>query len=65
MRVLLWEKRMSKFLTLQELAELTGISTSTLCRIENELVSPSLENLERIAIALGIRITDLFESEHK
>jgi len=65
MRVLLWEKRMSKFLTLQELSELTGISISTLCRIENELVSPSLENLERIAIALGIRITDLFESEYK
>lgn len=65
MRVLLWEKRMSKFLTLQELSEKTGISISTLCRIENELVSPSLESLERIAIALDVRITDLFESEHK
>ncbi len=65
MRVTLWEKRTEKRLTLLKLAEKTGLGKSTLNNIENGKVSPTLKQLEAIAIALKVRITDLFESEYK
>lgn len=65
MKILLGEIRYGKNLTLKQLEALTGISKSTLNNIENEKVSPSLKQLETIAKALGMRITDLFESEYK
>jgi transcriptional regulator with XRE-family HTH domain len=48
-----------------ELAKKSGIGKSTLNNIENGKVSPTLFQLETIAIALEVRITDLFESEYK
>ena len=65
MRVTLWEKRTEKRLTLLKLAEKTGLGKSTLNNIENGKVSPTLKQLEAIAIALKVRITGLFESEYK
>lgn len=65
MKVLLWETRTSKGFTLMELAKKSGIGKSTLNNIENGKVSPTLFQLETIAIALGVKITDLFESEYK
>lgn len=65
MQVILWEKRTEKQFTLMKLAEKTGIGKSTLNNIENGKVSPTLIQLEKIAIALGVRITELFESEYK
>jgi len=65
MKILLGEIRYGKNLTLKQLEALTGISKSTLNNIENEKVSPSLKQLETIAKALGMRITDLFDSEYK
>lgn len=65
MRVTLWEKRTEKRFTLLKLAEKTGLGKSTLNNIENGKVSPTLKQLEAIAIALKVRITDLFESEYK
>lgn len=47
------------------LAEKSGIGKSTLNNIENGKVSPTLFQLELVAIALGARITDLFESDYK
>lgn len=47
------------------LAKKSGIGKSTLNNIENGKVSPTLFQLETIAIALEVRITDLFESEYK
>ena len=44
---------------------MTGISKSTLNNIDNEKVSPTLKQLEAIAKALNVKITDLFESEYK
>ena len=41
------------------------IGKSTINNIENGKVSPTLFQLEMIAIALGVKITDLFESEYK
>ena len=65
MRILLGEIRYDKNLTLMQLAAMSGISKSTLNNIENEKTSPTLKQLEAIARALGVRITDLFESEYK
>lgn len=64
MQIRLWEMRTAKGLTLMELAKKSGIGKSTLNNIENGKVSPTLFQLETIAIALEVRITDLFESEY-
>lgn len=65
MKILTWEVRTKKGLTLIELAEKSGIGKSTLNNIENEKVSPTLFQLETIAIALDMKVTDLFSSEYK
>lgn len=65
MKILLWETRSSKGLTLMQLAKKSGIGKSTLNNIENGKVSPTLFQLEMIAIAMNVKITDLFDSEYK
>ncbi len=65
MKVLTWQARSDKNVTLVKLAELTGISKSALNNIENGKVSPTLIQLEAIAKALNVHITDLFDSEYK
>lgn len=65
MEVLTWQARTKKNLTLKQLSELTGISKTTLNTIENGKTSPTLRQLEAIAIALNTKISDLYESEHK
>lgn len=65
MKINLWEIRGQKGLTLVQLSKISGIGKSTLNNIEKEKVSPTLFQLEVIAISLGVRITDLFESEYK
>ena len=49
MEVLTWQARSGHDLTLVRLAELSGISKSTLNNIENGKVSPTLVQLEAIA----------------
>lgn len=65
MEILTWQARTKKRITLVQLAKLTGISKSTLNNIENSKTSPTLMELEVIAKALGVRITDLFDSDYK
>ena len=65
MEILTWQARNNKKVTLVKLATLTGIGKSTLNNIENGRVSPTLKQLEAIAKALGVRITDLYESQYK
>lgn len=65
MKILVWEVRHDKNLTLVQLAAASGISKTTLNDIENEKLSPTLKQLEAIAKAMDLRITDLFESEYK
>ena len=65
MEVLLWKMRTSKGFALMELSKKSGIGKSTINNIENGKVSPTVFQLEMIAIALGTKITDLFESEYK
>lgn len=65
MMVLLWDIRTARGLTLVQLAEISGIGKSTLNNIENGKVSPTLFQLETLAIALDVKITDLFDSDLK
>lgn len=60
-----WQARIEKNLTLIQLAKLTGISKTCLNDIENGKTSPNLIQLEKIAKALNVKMTDLFDSEYK
>ncbi len=57
----MYEKNMS----VRQVSIVTGVSKSTINRIMNGQVSPSLDTLECIAQGLHVHITDLFESEFK
>ena len=50
-------------LTQQELADLVGITRQTVIAIEGDKYSPSLEVAFMIAIALGVKIDDVFQYE--
>nr|DAE64140.1 MAG TPA: hypothetical protein [Caudoviricetes sp.] len=65
MKILTWQARNNKKVTLVKLSKMTGISKSTLNNIENEKVSPTIAELEAIAKALRMKITDLFDSDYK
>ena len=65
MDILTWQARNDKNVTLVKLSGLTGISKSTLNNIENGRVSPTIKQLETIAKALGVKISDLYESPYK
>ena len=65
MKILTWQARNNKKVTLDKLSKMTWISKSTLNNIENEKVSPTIAELEAIAKALGMKITDLFDSDYK
>ena len=52
-------------ISLRELEQLCGICKTTLNNIENDKISPTLFELEKIAIALKIKIEDLYESDYK
>ncbi|MDY4080140.1 MAG: helix-turn-helix transcriptional regulator [Candidatus Metalachnospira sp.] len=55
------EIRTKKNMTLIELEKLSGISRSTISRIERGKVSPTIYELECIAKALEINPYDLFK----
>ncbi len=65
MEILLWQVRDKKGYTLERLEQKSRISKSTLQRIETGETSPTMESMEKIAKAMNVRITDLFESEYK
>lgn len=65
MQILTWKARADKNVSLRQLEILTGISKSTLNDIENGKRVPTLIQLEKIAIALNVKISDLYESEYK
>lgn len=65
MKILIWNVRTEKGYTLLELSKKSGIGKSTINNIENGKVSPTLFQPEMIAIAMNVRITDLFDSEYK
>ncbi|OIO39633.1 MAG: hypothetical protein AUJ72_00320 [Candidatus Omnitrophica bacterium CG1_02_46_14] len=48
-------------LTLVEIAKTTGIDQATLSRIENDVMTGTLDSHMKVAKALGVHLTDLYE----
>lgn len=65
MKILLGEIMYKKNLSVRQLSLMTGISKSTISNIANETYSPTMDNMEKLAKALKIRISDLYESPYK
>lgn len=65
MELKVWNVRIQKGYTLKQLEALSGISKSTINNIENGITCPTILQLEKLAKALDVRITDLFESDYK
>lgn len=53
--------RLRAALTLSELADLCGVSTSTVSKIEAGQLSPGYEIILRLARGLGVEVAELFE----
>jgi transcriptional regulator with XRE-family HTH domain len=56
-------RRLLRGLTLKVLAEQAGCSESMLSRIENGTANPSINTLHRIAVALGVPVSGLFQDD--
>ncbi len=48
-------------LTIQQVAETSGLSISFISQVERDLVSPSVTSLQKISRALGMQIGGFFE----
>jgi transcriptional regulator with XRE-family HTH domain len=55
--------RKEQKLSLQALAELSGLSATAISRIERGENSPTVSSIHRLALALGVALTDLFEKD--
>lgn len=65
MKLKIREVRKRRNLTQIQLAKLTGISKSSISRYEREDLWPDMLEMEWIALAMDVKITDLFDSEVK
>lgn len=65
MKILLGKIMYKNNISERQLAAMTGISRSTINNIVNGRYSPTMDNMEKLAKALKIHITDLFESPYK
>ena len=65
MKLKIREVRKRRNLTQIELAKLTGISKSSISRYEREEIWPDMLEMEWIALAMNVKITDLFDSKVK
>lgn len=54
------EKRLKKKLSIRELEELSGVSRTTISRLENGIIPKSLLELEALANALEVNIKSFF-----
>lgn len=59
--ILLKQVRQNKNITLNRLSERSGISTTHINDIENNIKSPSLFIMIRLAKALDVEITELYK----
>lgn len=65
MKIMVYDARKKKGISIRELANRTGISKSAINYIENEKTSPTMQNMEKLAKALDTTIEDLYDSEYK
>ena len=63
MKVLLGQIMYDKNLSVRQVSIMTGVSKSTINRIVNGQVSPTLDTAEQLAKGLHLKVTDLFESD--
>lgn len=56
------ELRRSRGYSQAALAEAASVSTSYVTRLENGLVAPGIDLVARLAVALGVAVTDLLPS---
>ena len=57
--------RLSQKMTVEQLAAKSGFSKGFISQVENFRVTPSLNALNRLADALGISMSALFQQEQK
>ena len=57
--------RLSKNISITELAKAAGVSKSLISQVERGEVYPSLQTLEKIADALGVHLSKFFQVESK
>jgi transcriptional regulator with XRE-family HTH domain len=57
--------REAKAMTLQDLAQASGVSVGMLSQIERDRANPSLRVLTQIRIALGVSVSALFDQPHQ
>lgn len=55
--------RKRRGLTIQRVAEISGLSISFISQVERDLVSPSVNSLQKISRALGMQIGGFFEDQ--
>ena len=60
-KIMLKEIRAKRKITLRQLEAASGISISTLSRIEKGQVSPTIFELDRVAVALDVSLWDLIK----
>ncbi len=58
-------ERRRRFLTQEELAETTGLTPSTISRIEAGIQEPRLSTVKRLAAALGMEPADLIDDSSR
>lgn len=59
------QRRSQRDLTLEKLAQSTGLTISFLSQVERNAVSPSIESLQKIAKALGANVGAFFEEDER
>lgn len=55
----------NKNVSARQLATLTGISKSMINNIANEVHSPTMDSMEKLAAVLRVRISDLYDYPYK
>lgn len=63
MKILLGDIIYKRNLTARQVEIMTGVSKSTINRIVNGQISPSMNTMEQLAKGLNIKISDLYESD--
>ena len=57
----IWSTRKKAGITQEKLAEKANLSTVFISRVERGVESPSVDNLVKIAKALGVKVADLVD----
>ena len=65
MKMMIWEQRTKKNWGLEQLEQNAGISHGAFHNYETGKRSPRMTQMEDIAKALDVKITDLFDSPYK